>query len=110
MPNKIAVFRIEHKVSKLGPFQHAKQIAEVVAHGIYHYPIIHDIDSIPEVKKLLKQYPYAKFGFISYERCCAFIKNKDILIRHGFHIAIDWVTPLYINEIDGQVLYIPSTI
>lgn len=105
MSKKIAVYRIEHTESKLGPFTHANQISEVINKGVHaSLNVMQDIDSLPEVQAILKQYPHALFAFSTPEKCQRFIKDKSILKKHGFVMAQYHVHPLYISE-DDQIIY-----
>lgn len=106
--SKIKVYRLEHHISKLGPFVHENQIPELINKGLNHSSkLMEDIDTIPEVQKILKKYPQAIFAFLSKEKCIQFIRNKSIVENYGFLIVEYEVTPLYISK-DEQVIFIRS--
>ena len=99
------IYRIEHVKTKLGPFTHGNQIAEVINKGLKgSAKFIEDIDHIPEVQSILKEFPNAIFGFISENKCKEFIRDPKVLEKHGFVLAEYDATPLYLS-IDEQVIY-----
>lgn len=103
---EIDVYRLEHSDSKLGPFVHGGQISEVVNKGIHATKrVMDDIDELPEVKKILTAHPEAIFGFTSEQKCASFIRNKDVLDKHGFTIVRYHVEPLFVAR-DGQVVFV----
>ena len=102
------IYRIEHKESGLGPFEHGNQ--EVLGKGISmsckHFP---DIDTIPEVKKLLNQYKgIALFGFNSLEACRSVIIDEVVMEQHGFVIREYNKISYYRNE-SGTVIFLKDT-
>lgn len=102
---KVKVYRLEHKKTKLGPFVHQNQIPELINKGLNNtLDIMEDIDSLPEVINILKDYPNAIFAFLSLEKCTQFIRNMTIIEKHGFIIKTYLVTPLYISK-DNQVIF-----
>ncbi len=108
-----SVYRIEHSISSLGPFEHGGQIIEVVNKGINGIKsVMKDIDAIPEVQKILNDHPYAIFAFESKDKCMRFIRDFSVLQKYGFAlIEYSNVNPLFISD-DGQVVFIndPKTI
>lgn len=105
--SKVLAYRIEHKETKLGPFQHSKQ--EVINKGVDgSTKAYRDLDYEPEVKKLLKNYKgLVKFGFTKSSQCRKAIKDKKLLSAHGFVVNVYRVLPEYISD-DFQVLYIDN--
>jgi hypothetical protein len=103
------VWRIEHSRTGLGPYEHEGQIPEVVNKGLRNSTgIVSDIDTLPKVKLLLRKYPHAVFGFNSYEGCMRFVRNMDVLKKHGFAVVSYQATPLFVAS-DGQVLFVKGT-
>lgn len=104
----VLIYRIEHKETKLGPFQHGKQ--EVINRGVDGSTKAYkDLDYEPEVKRLLKRDKgLVKFGFISWNHCKRAIKDIDQFKAQGFQVNIYKVLPEYISD-DGQILYIQNT-
>lgn len=105
LSKRIEIWRIEHRESKLGPYEHGGQIDEVLRKGIKNTTSsMSDIDAQPEVQRLLKKYPQAKFGFVSKERCLSVVRDTAVLKKHGFVVRKYTVEPLFVSE-DGQVLF-----
>lgn len=101
----IPIYRIEHEQTKLGPFEHGGQIAEVVNRGINSSKkFITDIDELAEVKAILKKYPHAVFGFTTPAQAKKFIKDQSVLDKHGFKVTEYRAVPLFVAE-DGQVIF-----
>ena len=102
------VYRIEHKDSKLGPYQHDGQKQDVINHGIHNSrKHLEDIDNIEYVKELLCKYTNIKFGFKDYSRLLNWIKDIKVLSKYGF-IVKTYGNPiiLYYNIEDTQVLFL----
>ena len=99
------IFRIQHKDSGLGPFQHGKQ--EVLYKGVRSdVKCFEDLDQIPEVKKLLKTYKEKlRFGFTSEELVLNCIKDKSLFDHYGFSINSLSVEPLYVSP-KGTVIFL----
>lgn len=102
-----SVYRIEHLISKLGPFQHGGQIVEVVNKGVNGIrSVMDDIDDIPDVKNILIKNPATLFAFNSKDKCIRFIRDFSILQKYGFSLVeYSNVQPLFISS-DGQVLFL----
>lgn len=101
----ITIYRLEHGQTKLGPFEHGGQIAEVVNRGIdASKKFISDIDELTEVKAILKKYPHAVFGFTTSEQAKKFIKDQSVLDKHGFKLSEYKAVPLFVAQ-DGQVIF-----
>lgn len=97
--NKIRVYRLEHKITKLGPFVHQNQIPELINKGLNNsLEVMEDIDSLPEVISILKNYPHAVFAFLSLEKCTQFIRDFNMVEKYGFMINKYEVIPLYISK------------
>lgn len=101
----LTVYRLEHKDSLLGPFEHAGQIPEVINKGVYATnPPLTDIDKLPEVQRLLRLHKKAKFGYLYKEMALQLIRDALVLAYHGFVVRELEVEPIYISD-DGQVLF-----
>lgn len=99
------VYRLQHKETKLGPFEHDGQICEVVNHGIYSHPaVMEDIDTLPEVKVILKN-NIVRFGYSKKRSLLKIIKNRKILDKHGFEIVKLNREILFYNKSDNQVIF-----
>lgn len=103
---KKTIWRIEHKDTGLGPFQHSKQ--EVLRKGVYsNTEAFLDIDHIPEVKRILKQFKgKVFFGFTNKKRCTNAIRDKKVFDEHGFVIKSYIADILYRHKEDGQTLFL----
>lgn len=108
IPSPMIVYRIEHAVSRLGPYEHAGQIGEVLNKGIRATKkSTADIDELPEVRQILRANPEAKFAFSAKDRLNDFVKDSRVLNRYGFVVSEYRVIPLYVSQ-DQQVLYNPK--
>ena len=99
----IYAWRLEHKDTRLGPFEHGGQIPEVIFAINNSSSFMDDIDALPEVKKLLRKNRNAKFAFDSKARVLKFICKGAVLSKHGFIISKWLVHPLF--HADGQIIY-----
>jgi hypothetical protein len=94
-------YRLQHKETKLGPYEHGGQIYEVVTKGIDCGVFDEGLNIFFEevIDKNLK----AKFAFTSLEELNKFIKDWDVLNKYDFEIARLNVEPLLIGG--NQVIF-----
>ena len=97
---KLKVYRLEHSVSRLGPYEHAEQIVEVVK-GIVETSKY--LDDVLDVVKIFENIPNAKFAFTDEYNLQKFIRDPQVLQQYGFVKASYEVIPLYVAE--NQVVY-----
>lgn len=101
------VFRLEHSVTQLGPFQHEKGLPIVLSHGIYNTAnTTIDISKYPEVGRRIKMGDY--FGWETETQLRLMIKSKEILQANGFVFAVYRIEPRQCLRLEnGQVLFAP---
>jgi len=108
------VYRIQHKKSKLGPFQHKETWERHPSQSIINYGVhgntnaFEDIDNIPEVKKLLRIFKgRIRFGFLEKAMAEKAVIDREILAKYNFCVVRLSVEPLYISK-GGTVLFLPN--
>lgn len=108
------VYRIQHKKSKLGPFQHKETYEKhpsqsVINYGVYgNINAFENIDHIPEIKKLLRKFKRRiRFSFLEKAMAEKAVIDATILAKYNFKIVRLNVKPLYISK-GGTVLFIPN--
>ena len=102
---EMKLYRIEHKVSGLGPFQHGKQecLNSAIFSNASAFP---DIDHIPHVKKFLRKNKLkCKFAFSEISLLNSVIKSKRLLEIYGFAVFEYTVENVPI-DINGQCVFI----
>jgi len=107
------VYRLEHRSSKLGPFEHHSSRQKTPSQDVLQYlytcarSFMPDITELDDVKILMKKHPKAVFGWQSKELCDRMIKDRFAVEKLGFRVVEFDVTPLYISSC-GQVVFLPS--
>lgn len=106
---RIAVYRLEHAASKLGPFQHRGQLASIMNKGIYaNASVMDDLDYKPAVAAALVD-KRVRFAFGSQHALDRMIRDRPLLTRKGFLEVQLLVHPddiVYHNAHDDQIVFI----
>ena len=105
------IYRLEHRSSGLGPFEHRssrmKHPAQDAVDHIYSdaRKFMPDISEKLVVAELIKENPKAVFGWNCPDKYDQMIKDADALHKLGFRRKVFDVDPLYIGDC-GQVLFL----
>ena len=98
------IFRLEHKITGLGPYEHDGQIADVINKGIHNNAkIVKDLTD-PLVNKIFETYNDAIFGYDCLTKIKLFVKDWSVLKKYGFIVKEYDKQPLYTSD-DGQVIF-----
>lgn len=105
------VYRLEHRSSGLGPFQHKSSRQKSSTQDALKYiysdgkTFMPDLDREEVVKKLLLKYPkIVIFGWDSMEKLNKMIKDHEALYRLGFRVRSYTAIPLYRGQC-GQIIF-----
>jgi hypothetical protein len=105
------VYRIQHRDSGLGPFEHPSPNHKQP--GLTYIRIgsdhMENIDEIPEVKKLLRKYRNKlRFGWVDKSKALLVIRDEKKLNELGFGLIEIDTEPLFINESDKQCVFLST--
>lgn len=105
------VYRLEHRESTLGPFQHGGQIEAVIREGIWGTAdVMSDLELLPKVQALLKyDAKNIRFGFTNKRSFRRMIRNVDTLKQYGFIALRIKVRCEFISQC-RQVVYLESSV
>lgn len=104
------IYRLEHKDTTLGPFQHDWPHQDGVD-GIHASDrAMNDIDGIPEVKTLLKKNKGdVRFGFTNKRSFSRMIHDAELLEKLGFVMVRVQAKSRFVSECK-QVVYLESEV
>jgi hypothetical protein len=110
MSQSVLVYRLEHRSSGLGPFEHRSSRQKSPDQSVLRYLYTDErkfmpyVTEDPSVKQLFKINPKLVFGWNSEDLCLKMIKNTERVHALGFRVKCFSTEPIRVFSC-GQVIF-----